>query len=570
MSVIRLIKKLLFELLKQEYQLSEKQALSIQIELNTSDSKDFGDVTCNAALVLAKELKLNPRAVAQQIKEKIEAEQKLSQYIASIDIAGPGFINIFFHENTWQTIAHELFTHHNELFQPEQSEQAKPRKKYLLEFVSANPTGPLHLGHGRGGIIGDVLANVLGFLGHEAHREFYINDAGAQIEKLGRSFKARCYQELEQPIEFPDDGYAGEYLIELAKECLEKHGNSLLEKEDYFFQEYAKEQLLEQIKQTLDRYGIQFDRWFSERQLHKSGAVEQVIQLLRDKGLVYKKDDATWFQSTKFGDDKDRVVKKSDGTLTYIAADIAYHKDKFDRGYDKLIDILGQDHHGYVTRLKATLESVIEKKDCLDVILYQLVSIKSCGEQVKMSKRAGTFEKLEDVIEKVGTDVARFFYLNRKANAHLDFDLDTALKKTEENPAYYIQYSYVRTNSLFEKAGKIDALRLFVEALQTGDTKKERIKEAASHVDQAAIALIKKISSLETVLSTVASTYQTHLLSYYTLELARMFHAYYAGNKIINPDDIETSKSRLLLTKLVQQTLDLCLDLLGLSKPKRM
>jgi len=566
-SLLKSIKKSILGLIKQEYQLSDKQITSIQITLNVDKSKDFGDLNCNAAMVLAKQLDQPSQTIAQQIKKIIDYEKELVHHIRLVESVGPGFINIHFHTHTWHTIAKELFFHPKASHKPEPTE---PRKNYLIEFVSANPTGPLHLGHGRNGIIGDVLANILKFLGHKADREFYINDSGSQIEKLGRSFKIRCQQEFGYNIPFPDDGYAGEYLVELARQCIEHFGKNVLKKEDTFFQDYAKDQLLEQIKQTLDTYGITFDRWFSERQLHKSDAINKVIELLQEKNLVYEKDGATWFNSTSFGDDKDRVIRKYDGTLTYIAADIAYHKDKFDRGYDILIDVLGQDHHGYVTRLKATMQALGYKKNRLDVILYQLVSIKASGKLIRMSKRAGTFEKLSDIIEEIGTDVARFFYLNRKADAHLDFDLDIALKKTEENPVYYIQYAYVRTNSLFSKAAQEKQLLTFANTLQTKSIDEKIITDATTTIETDEVELIKKIHSLGPLLNTIASNYQTHLLSYYTLELARIFHKYYAENKIIDIENIQTSKSRLLLTKLIQQTLGLCLDLLGVSKPEKM
>lgn len=544
MNLLKNIKNSISELVEKEFETK----VQIQINLNVDKSKEFGDLNCNAAMVLAKKLGRNPREIAAQI-EKIITESDISQHIKSVEIAGPGFINIHFQAEAWSKIAQELAEQKNNFFTLDETDE---KKSFLVEFVSANPTGPLHLGHGRNGIIGDVLGSVLKFLGHKADKEFYINDAGSQMLKLGTSLKIRCQQTLGQIVDFPEDGYAGDYMIDLAKECVEHYGNEVLEREDSFFEEYAREHLLEKLKETLASYGIHFDRWFSEKGLHQSGAVEDALEILQEKGLAYEKDDAIWFKATEFGDDKDRVLKKSDGAYTYIAADIAYHKDKFERGYDTVINILGQDHHGYVKRLKGTMAALGYDSDNLDVILYQLVKLKSKGEQIRMSKRAGKFEKLDDVIEKVGCDVARFFYLNRKADAHLDFDLDVALKKTEENPVYYIQYAYVRTKSLLDKA------------------KEEGIKEELKTLGAAEIKVIKKICSLHWLLQTIASSYQTHVLAYYTLELAKTFHNYYANNRIINTQDIETSQSRLFVTKLIRQTLTLCLDLLGLTKPERM
>jgi arginyl-tRNA synthetase len=526
------------------------------ISLNIDKPKSFGDLNCNAAMLLAKSLKKPqggyPCEIAEELKTKLE--KVLSNEIEKIEVAGAGFINITLSKKTWNTILNELLSLKENFYSLTPNE---PKQKFLIEFVSANPTGPLHLGHGRGGIIGDVLSNICNFLGHKANKEYYINNAGNQMILLGQSLKSRCKQQLGQDAELPEDGYAGEYLVELAAECIKQNGGKILEEEDSFFQTYAEEHLLKKIEETLTSYGITFDRWFSEKILHKDGEIEKVLTILKEKNLLYEKDGALWFCSTKFGDDKDRVVRKNDGIYTYIAADIAYHKDKFDRGYDVLIDILGQDHHSYVTRLKATMQALGYTEKTLDAILYQLVTIKQSGEQVRMSKRAGRFEKLQDIIEKVGTDVARFFYLNRKADAHLEFDLDVALKKTEENPAYYIQYAYVRINSIFEKAQEHESLKDF-----------KKLKEV--NIEDDDIAIIKKVCALGSLLRTIAKTYQTHLLSYYTLELARLFHTYYAKNKVIDPENIEVSKSRLLTASLVQQTLTICLDLLGISKPKSM
>ncbi len=304
--------------------------------------------------------------------------------------------------------------------------------------------------------------------------------------------------------------------------------------------------------------------------MHNSGAVEEAIKLLKEKDLVFEKDGALWFRSTNFGDDKDRVVKKQDGELTYIAADIAYHKDKFERGFDKLVDVLGQDHHGYVTRLKATVQALGFNAQNLDVILYQLVSIKNKDVVVRMSKRAGTFTTLREVIDTVGTDVARFFYLNRKADAHLEFDLSVALKKTEENPVYYIQYAYVRTRGILEHAREEKELAAFVDKILDGEVSKQIIEPVAGNLQQAEFDVIKKLISLQDLLATVARSYQTHLLSYYVSELAQTFHNYYAHNRIVVSQNLEISKSRLFLVVLVRQVLGICLDLLGVSKPEKM
>ena len=378
----------------------------------------------------------------------------------------------------------------------------------------------------------------------------------------------RCEQLLGIAAEIPEGGYQGDYLIPIAQTYVNEYGRDSLNKDLTFFSLYAEKQLLKQIKQTLTDYGITYDQWFSEQSLHASGIIEEVMEEFKSKDLIYEKEGAWWFRAELFGDEKDRVIKKSDGAYTYIAADIAYHKNKFDRQYDYLIDILGQDHHGYVKRLQGTMAALGYPAHHLHVILYQLVSITNQGAAVRMSKRKGTFTELADVIDEVGIDVARFFYLNRKADAHLDFDLAVALKKSDENPVYYIHYAYVRTKSLLNKASEHAVFDAFIKELIANN-----MNSAANALDKLGVAeheMIKKIMSLETILHTIGKNYQTHLLSYFTLELAKQFHSYYTSNKIIDPTNEETSYARLFIVMLTQRTLDTCLDLLGLSKPEKM
>lgn len=571
MNLVKKIKKTFLEAITQMFSVDPVTLGNIQLVLNVDKNKqDFGDLSCNVAMVLAKELGRSPRAIADKVIEEFNSGKILStisSFITKIELAGPGFLNIFLSDLALQKIAKELFLQKEDFFKLNDDNE---KLKYLIEFVSANPTGPLHLGHGRGGIIGDTIARVLNFLGHDAKKEFYINDAGNQIEKLGLSFKVRCLQELGQNIELPEDGYKGKYLIELAKICVKEFGQDLLSKDELFFGKYAKKVMLGIQQEDLKKYGIDFDNWFSEKTLHDSGAVEAVIQILIDKDLAYEDDGALWFRATKFGDDKDRVICKKTGELTYIAADIAYHKNKFDRGYNKLIDILGQDHHGYVKRLKSTIDAIGLDSKQLDVILYQLVSIKNAGQIERMSKRAGRFTTLIDVIDAVGVDVARFFYLNRKAEAHLDFDLSVALKKTDENPVFYIQYAYVRTGSVLEKALDEPLLKDFAVLLIEKTLSIAELENILKYLGPEEFKVIKKLISLSDVLATIEGSYQTHLLSYYLFELANSFHSYYANNKIIDKNNIEQSKGRMFTLNLVRNQLYLGLDLLGLSKPERM
>lgn len=606
MNIIFNLKEDILLTISKEFNLKRDIRRNIVLNLNTDKQENFGDLSCNAALILAKELQKPPRDIAIQIKDLLLKD--FSESIEKIEIAGPGFLNIFLKHETWLNVVDELFSNKGEFYK---ISRLKPfdtickanhsgragvkvfsfrssrvpdevptcgtnegvlrdgKSKYLVEFVSANPTGPLHLGHGRNGIIGDVLSNVLKFLGYETVKEFYINDAGSQIEKLGQCFKVRCQQELGIKVELPEDGYKGRYLIDLAKECVIQFGQNLMQKPDSFFPDYAKDNMLEVIKSDLKAYGIHFDNWFSEKSLHEDGSITKVLDQLISKDLAYEKDGALWFRSTKFGDDKDRVIRKKDGSLTYIAADIAYHENKFQRGFNTLIDVLGQDHHGYVKRLKATMSALGYSADDLDVILYQLVTLKKGQEAIRMSKRAGKFVTLRDVIDAVGTDVARFFYLNRKADAHLEFDLDIALKKTDENPVYYIQYAYVRTGSLLEKAKVDPQLKSFIDGFNPEQLRNDK-HGLFKFINKDEIAVVKKIISLQEILNSIASGYHTHLLSYYSLELAHKFHNYYSNNRIIDLQNIEQSKSRLFLTMLVRDCFDICLNLLGLSKPEKM
>lgn len=548
--------------LQKTFGIDEKLAQVGNFILNVDPNKqEFGDMNANAAMIFARELKQNPRAIAQQIASEFK-----HLYVAKIEIAGPGFLNAYFTPQAIQDLAKDLAAKKESFFQLEQDTQ---KHRYNIEFVSANPTGPLHLGHGRGAIIGDVLAKVLTFLGHQITKEFYINDAGNQINKLGISFKIRCQQAAGIQAELPEDGYRGEYLLELAQDLIKTEGASILQNPDSFFEHYAKEFLLKKIQQTLEAYGVTFDVWFSEKTLHEGGHIERAIKILQEHNFIYERENALWFASTKFGDDKDRVVKKSSGEWTYVAADIAYLLNKAKRGFDHLVMVLGHDHHSYAVRLEGIRQALNLNRIHLSIILYQLVTMKASGQLVQMSKRAGTMITLHDVIDEVGKDVARFFYLNRKADAQLEFDLDLALKKTEENPVFYVQYAYVRTGSILEKAALEPSLRSAEASMDKKDV--INITPADAHyLGTAESLLIKKIAALKHLLETIAATEHTHLLSYYTIELADLLHRYYAQNRVIDTAHIQKSRARLFLIQLVRETFAITFDLLGISKPTKM
>ena len=549
MNLIEQIQHAFSSFITDTFNASSEITRRIEVTINADEQKQqFGDLSANAAMILAKALGKNPREIAQTIADGFQ-----HPHLEKIEIAGPGFLNLFLTKQALQELTAELFIKKNDFFK---LDPEVPKKNFSIEFVSANPTGPLHLGHGRGGIIGDVLGNVVKFLGHKATQEFYVNDAGVQIKKLGMSFKIRCQQVVGEKVELPEDAYHGDYLKSLAEQCIKEHGEKVLEQPDEFFADYAKEHLLELLKTTLAEYGIQFEVWFSEKSLHESGAIEKALEYLQNKKLLYEKEGALWFKATEFGDDKDRVIRKSDGTLTYVAADIAYMKNKVERGADHLIMILGADHHSYVQRLQCVRQAM-DIQPPLDVILYQLVKMKASGKLVKMSKRAGNIVTLKGVIDEVGVDVARFFYLHRKADAQLEFDLDLALKKTDENPVYYVQYAYVRLKSILAKAAAESQLANITEK----DTENIGSEEAL---------LLKKIASLKPLLVDISTNFQTHLLTYYTVELATLFHAYYAKNRVIDLENIPKSRSRLLLIKVLKDTFETALTILGVSKPEKM
>jgi len=535
------------------YGLTTEQSASLTTTINDDQKKQgFGDLSSNAALVIAKIAGKNPRQIAEECAQAFSHPA-----VAHITIAGPGFINFTLTKEAFALCAQSLLKDTKAFFRPTDL----VTKNYSIEFVSANPTGPLHIGHGRGGIIGDVVGNVLRFLGHTVTKEFYINDAGKQLTTLGISLKIRCQQQLGLSVEMPEDAYQGDYLVAMAQELIATQRatveTALKESSVSFFSQYAKEKLLTKIQETLTAYGVHFNVWFSEKTLHESGAVTEALEILKKNGHTYEQEGALWFKSTSFGDDKDRVLRRSNGEVTYVAADVAYMQNKLARGAEKLVLVLGQDHHGYVVRLKGIMAALGYNPDNLDVILYQLVTVKEDGEVVRLSKRAGRIVSLEDIIQTVGSDVARFFYLNRKADAHLDFDLALALKKTDENPVFYLHYAYVRTNSIFEKA--------------TNDTMLDLLSaEDLFNLDSEEQVLIKKIVSLKLLLRSIETNHQAHLLTYYALELANTFHSFYAANRVIDLTNREQSRRRLALIHIIHNTFALCFELLGISCPEKM
>ncbi len=520
-----------------------------RFELNCDEDKQqFGDINSNIAMIAAKHLKANPRALAQTVIDNFKHE-----FVEKIEVAGPGFLNFFMTSQWYKQLAQEIESGKDNFF----SARYPLKQKINVEFVSANPTGPLHIGHGRNGILGDVLATIYQFLAQDVSKEFYINDAGAQITKLGQSFKIRCLQKLGQEVELAEDAYHGQYLIDLATTCVAKFGTNLEHEPIVFFETYAKEHMLTLQKDTLESYGIIFQHWFSEKDLHDHGKVQAAIARLVATGHTYEQDDALWFRSTTFGDDKDRVLKKGTGELTYVAADIAYLIDKFERGFTQLFMILGHDHHSYKMRLHAIMQALGYDPKNLTIILYQLVHVLQDGVAIKMSKRTGKMITLSDIVDEVGKNVARFFFLNRKADAELEFDLNLALSQSNENPVFYIQYAYVRTHSIYAKATEEG---ITISGTPTFDLP---LSDSEKHI-------LKKICTLKTLIFDIANNHQIHLVAYYAYELATLFHKYYNTHRVIDAANKEISAQRLAMILLVQETLQTCFYIMGITPLKKM
>ncbi|MBN1621018.1 MAG: arginine--tRNA ligase [Endomicrobiales bacterium] len=509
------------------------------------------DLACNLAMILAKTLKSPPRKIAQELSSIFS--ESLSGYISSCEIAGSGFLNLTVSDKLLYELLTKIISNN---YQVKTSEH---KQKVMIEFVSANPTGPLHIGHGRGAAIGDSLAKIYAYLGYNIQKEYYLNDVGNQIEMLGESVKAR-YSELKgEKTEFPESGYKGDYIKDIAKRLLDKKE----QKNPPEFKEYALKEITNTIKKDLEDFDIHFDTWFSESTIAtsengKKSKVDEVCDRLKETGLAYENEGALWFLSSKFGDEKDRVLKRSDGRYTYLASDIAYHKNKIERGYDKLIDIWGADHHGYVDRMKATIQSLGKDPQDFIVILYQLVTLMRDGKPISMSTRSGEFVTLREVLNEVGKDACRFFFLLRAPGSHLDFDLEVAKKQSKENPVYYVQYVHARCCSIFKEAEK-SGLPLKSNAdvkLSLLNTPEER-------------SLIKKLTFFGDILELCLKSLSPHHLTTYLMEVADLYHRFYEKCRVLG-NDKDLTLARLSLVKSVASIIKNGLNLLGVSAPERM
>lgn len=517
------------------------------IVVEVPKKREQGDFSTNIAMQLTKVLKDNPRNIAEKI---VEVLSKNTNEIKTIGIAGPGFINIYLNdEYVFSGISNVIKQGENY-----GSSSIGKKEKVDIEFVSANPTGILHLGTARGAAYGSNLANIMSFAGYDVTKEYYINDAGNQIINLGVSLKERYKGLCGLEENMPEDGYYGSEIIDIAKTIFDKYGNSKLDEDLEFFKKVAVDYLLNIIKTDLSNFGVTFDVWTSEKSIRAKGRIEESLKILDEKGLVYKKDNATWLKTTVYGDDKDRVLIKTDGSYTYLVPDIAYHLDKFDRGFDYLVDVFGADHHSYVSRLKASIEALGYDKDKLEVRLLQMVRLLRDGEIVKMSKRTGGNITISELVGEIGKDAARYFFATRSLDGQMDFDINLALKKSSENPFFYVGYANARICSILK-----DAKEKNIDICTD-------IKEA---IDIDSKALLLKVYEFTEVLASAALKKEPHLITNYVYELASMFHNYYGKHKILT-DDIKMSEKRLGLIKTVGITITNALKLIGVKAPEKM
>ena len=506
---------------------------ALKIEVDYPRDERFGDFTTNIAMVLAKEIQKNPLEIAQKIRENIQSDM-----IEEVNIAAPGYINIALKAKYLQKIIAEI----NKKGKKFGENEAKSGQKVLLEFISSNPTGPIHIGNARGGPLGDTLARVMEKTGHKTEREFYINDCGNQIETLGHSILGDSEAQ-----------YSGEYIQDLAKK-VDKKLKTPLEIGHWAAHIIMKDY----IKPTCKKAGIKFDHWYSEKEnLHKKDKVDEIIALLKEKGLTYEKEGALWYKSTEFGDDKDRVLVKSDGKKTYIATDFAYHKEKADRGYGRLINIQGTDHHKEAEVVKNFVKKVLEAKTEIDYILTQIVKVTQNGQEVKMSKRKGTYFALDDLIEEVGRDAVRFIFLSYSPTNHINFDIDLAKEQSEKNPVYYVQYAHARISSILRKAKELNF-----------KFDKKNSVELLTHEKE--LSLIRELAKFQPMLEEISENYEVHRLPFYAMKLADKFHSFYGICKVLDEKNSELTRARLNLVNAVKIVLAEVLNLMGVDAPEKM
>ena len=538
----------------------EKKLLDVvnlpYIEVEVPANSDHGDYASNVAMILASGAKQNPRKIAQIIQENLSDPENI---IDRTQIAGPGFLNIFLKESIWRSTLQNI----EEKKENFGCSSMGNGKKVQVEFVSANPTGPLHIGHARGAVVGDVITNLLNAVGYAVDKEYYINDAGNQMNNLGKSVLLRYRELLGEKIEFPETCYRGEYIKDIAADVIKKEGNVYLTADEgktiSYLNDIAGQSILKEIKDDLGDFGVNFDYYFSEKELYKNDGVTHLLESLRQKNFVYSDGETLWFKTTDFGDEKDRVVIRKNGEPTYFAADIAYHQNKFSRGYEMIIDIWGADHHGYMPRLWAGIQSLGHEKEALKIILVQLVNLLRGGAPVAMSTRSGEFVTLREVLDEVGKDAARYNFLMRRSDSHLDFDLEIAKKQSNENPVFYVQYAHARICSIIRMAQQEHGIALpFYDGINPAllDQPEE-------------MTLIKLMARYPEVIEGAAKSLEPHRVTFYLNDLASVFHGYYNKNKVIS-DNKELTVARLFLIKSISIVLGNALKILGVNAPEKM
>lgn len=524
-----------------------------KIVLEVPPKKDFGDFATNFAMQAAKAAKTNPRVIAEAIVNRLK-----ETWLDKAVIAGPGFINFYLKSDWLYVMLADILAQG----QRYGNNPSRAGERIQVEFVSANPTGPLHVGHGRGAAVGSALVNLLKAAGYDVASEFYINDAGNQIDNLAASVNARYEELLGRDIKFPENGYHGQDIVQTAQAIVaqdgDKHLSLSLEERLALFKGIALQEKLLALKTDLAAFNVEFDVWFSECTLHESNALSETCKVLQDNGFIYEHEGALWLKSTEYGDDKDRVVIRDNGIPTYLAADIAYHRNKLERGFDQLINIWGADHHGYICRVKAAIASLGYSPEQLEVLIVQMVSLYRDGQMVKMSKRTGQSVTLSELIEEVGTDAARFFFIMRSLDSQLDFDLDLAKSKSNENPVYYIQYAYARIASIFRQLAEA--------GITLGDIDNTNLSVLTNECE---IDLIKKLGEYQEEIIDAARERAPHRIARYAHDLAGQFHTFYNQCRI-NGVDEELQKGRMALVKAVQTTIGHALGILGISAPEKM
>ena len=581
--MIEKIQSNLVRILEDLYGDSHLNIDELKINLQENNDKKHGDLASNIALILAKPLKKNPQEIANSIRDSFITDEEITK----IEVAGPGFINFFLSTKTHSEVLNEISAK-KELFGKSETKN----QNVLIEYVSSNPTGPLHVGHGRGAAFGSVLGALLKEAGFKVDEEYYVNDFGRQMNILAASLWLRYAQLFNESITMIENGYQGEYLISIAEKLKEDHSNkfyrnydsivellkteiqddeiftdsavvaiqSALENDFNFLRDFALQAILELIKRDLLDFGVEHNFWFSESSLYdikenQASQVDLAIEDLKSRGFVYEKEDALWFKSSEFGDDKDRVLKRGNGEYTYFASDVAYHSKKYDRGYDRVINIWGSDHHGYTPRVQAAMEATNRDPEKLEIVYIQFANLLRAGKKVTMSTRSGEFITLRELMDEVTTEAARFFYINRKADQHLDFDLDLAKDQSKDNPLYYIQYAHARICSVLKKSNAqiMDLERADLTLL---DTEKE-------------IEIQKTLNQYPALIERAAKSSEPHLLCYYLKDLSGLFHSYYNSEKFII-EDKKLMASRLFLLKGVKQVLVNGLSILGIKAPEEM